>query len=473
MPATIHLPKSANDIHLVHSHVTVKGLTIVEAAGAVAVLELDGQKIEGNNTVSKYLAAHATEKHLLGVSDVDHAEVDQWLTWTNTTLKVANKKELITELKFLDDHLVTRTYLIANRLTLSDLVVYANVHPNAKSLKPSTLPNLVRWFDLIQHIAVEGQRALAEKFEIIEFNLDDVPAPAPVATEVCEEHSWSKSSCLFMLPVRLLSSFYITLYSLRNQEKKDKIEKGKNAAVSTSKAVVSAAAPAAAATAEVPKAEKKEKTKGERRQPAPAPPVAEQSDLSRLDIRVGFIRSAKKHESADSLYVEEIDLGDGEGVYRTVVSGLVNHVPLEEMQERWCVCLANLKPAAMRGVKSEAMVLCATGADGKVELLTPVDTSKVKPGDKVYVEELEGEFQNYGLRWCWKFVVLYVVHTSQSSRAHCLFIRRGREGSEPQEEVLGERATGAQHQCRTTGALQGATIPDTRIVGGDRTREGG
>lgn len=50
----------------------------------------------------------------------------------------------------------------------------------------------------------------------------------------------------------------------------------------------------------------------------------------------------------------------------------------------------------MRGVKSEAMVFCATAPDGsKVELLSPVDTSKVKPGDRIYFEGLEGKFVLY------------------------------------------------------------------------------
>jgi len=45
---------------------------------------------------------------------------------------------------------------------------------------------------------------------------------------------------------------------------------------------------------------------------------------------VGLIRKAEKHPDADSLYVEEIDVG--EGAPRTVVSGLVKFIPLEEMQ---------------------------------------------------------------------------------------------------------------------------------------------
>jgi tRNA-binding EMAP/Myf-like protein len=50
----------------------------------------------------------------------------------------------------------------------------------------------------------------------------------------------------------------------------------------------------------------------------------------------------------------------GESSPRTVVSGLVNYVPIEEMQDRMVVVLCNLKPAKMRGVESNGMVLCAS-----------------------------------------------------------------------------------------------------------------
>ena len=85
-------------------------------------------------------------------------------------------------------------------------------------------------------------------------------------------------------------------------------------------------------------------------------------DFSRLNVRVGKILTCEKHPGADALYVESIDLG--EGTPRTVVSGLVKHYSMEQMVGR-CVCVvANMKPSAMRGVKSEGMVLCASAADG-------------------------------------------------------------------------------------------------------------
>jgi len=110
-----------------------------------------------------------------------------------------------------------------------------------------------------------------------------------------------------------------------------------------------------------------------------------------IDLRVGKIVEIDKHPDADSLYVEKIDFGEETGP-RTVVSGLVNYIPIEQMRDRYLVGVCNLKPASMRGVKSFAMVLCATssaGKDGGIELVKPPENSKI--GDKVYFEGSEYE----------------------------------------------------------------------------------
>ncbi|XP_078799794.1 aminoacyl tRNA synthase complex-interacting multifunctional protein 1-like isoform X1 [Oryzias latipes] len=109
-------------------------------------------------------------------------------------------------------------------------------------------------------------------------------------------------------------------------------------------------------------------------------------DVSRLDLRVGRIVSAQKHPDADSLYVEQVDVG--EAAPRTVVSGLVKHIPLDQMQNRMAVLLCNLKPAKMRGVVSQAMVMCASSPD-KVEILDP--PSGAAPGDRVTFQNFPGE----------------------------------------------------------------------------------
>ena len=58
------------------------------------------------------------------------------------------------------------------------------------------------------------------------------------------------------------------------------------------------------------------------------------------------------------------------------------------MQNRLVVCVCNLKPAKLKGVPSEAMVLCASTPD-KVELMDPPAGSM--PGDKVTAAGFEGQ----------------------------------------------------------------------------------
>jgi len=129
---------------------------------------------------------------------------------------------------------------------------------------------------------------------------------------------------------------------------------------------------------EKPKKEKKAAGEGGGKVGAePEAPV----DIGRLDLRVGHIRSAKKHPDADSLYIEEVDVGEEKP--RTVISGLVKFIPEAEMQDRMAVLCCNLKPSKMRGIMSEAMVMCASTPE-KVEILTPPKDSK--PGDPVLVE---------------------------------------------------------------------------------------
>jgi len=99
-----------------------------------------------------------------------------------------------------------------------------------------------------------------------------------------------------------------------------------------------------------------------------APAGPERIDVSRLDIRVGKIVEVERHPDADSLYVEKIDVGEEKP--RTIVSGLVNYVPIDQMKDRVLLVLCNIKPAKMRGIMSEGMVFCAeVSAENKVELL--------------------------------------------------------------------------------------------------------
>lgn len=104
--------------------------------------------------------------------------------------------------------------------------------------------------------------------------------------------------------------------------------------------------------------------------------------ISQLNLVVGKILEVVKHPDADSLYVEKIDMGDTEGP-QTIVSGLVPFMSPEVMVGRNVILIRNLKPVKMRGVISNALIVCAFNADNSVVefILPPIDSV---PGDKVY-----------------------------------------------------------------------------------------
>lgn len=132
------------------------------------------------------------------------------------------------------------------------------------------------------------------------------------------------------------------------------------------------------------------KPKAEKPKKKSAPPMAKGDeavvDVSRLDLRVARIVTAERHPDADTLYIEDVETGEEKN--RTVISGLVKHIPIEEMQNRMVVLMMNLKPAKMRGIMSQAMVMCASSPE-KVEILAPPPGSV--PGDRVTFEGYPGE----------------------------------------------------------------------------------
>lgn len=87
-----------------------------------------------------------------------------------------------------------------------------------------------------------------------------------------------------------------------------------------------------------PKKEKKEKKPKEQKEPAVELPV----DIGRLDLRIGKVEDVQRHPDADSLYVLKINCGEDKP--RTVCSGLVKHVPIDQLKDVSVVLLCNLKP---------------------------------------------------------------------------------------------------------------------------------
>lgn len=109
-------------------------------------------------------------------------------------------------------------------------------------------------------------------------------------------------------------------------------------------------------------------------------------NMTSLDIRVGKIINVWPHETADKLYCEEIDLGNGE--IRQIASGLRPFYAQEDLQDRAVLVLCNLKKRTLVGFPSHGMVLCASNADHTaVEFVVPPEGSVL--GERVTFEGLD------------------------------------------------------------------------------------
>ncbi|HBD93698.1 MAG: methionine--tRNA ligase [Spirochaetes bacterium GWF1_31_7] len=93
-------------------------------------------------------------------------------------------------------------------------------------------------------------------------------------------------------------------------------------------------------------------------------------EFSTIALKTGKIISIERHPEADKLYVEKVDMGNGE--IRQVVSGLVPYYKEDELLNKVVIIVYNLKPANLRGVLSEGMLLAADDKKaGIVEVLFP------------------------------------------------------------------------------------------------------
>ncbi len=90
-------------------------------------------------------------------------------------------------------------------------------------------------------------------------------------------------------------------------------------------------------------------------------------DFHKVKLRVARVLSAEKVEKSDKLLKISVTLGDEQ---RTVVSGIAQHYRPEELPGKRVILVANLKPAKLRGIVSEGMLLAAEDEKGVLRLVT-------------------------------------------------------------------------------------------------------
>eukprot|EP01062_Namystynia_karyoxenos_P033705 TRINITY_DN24771_c0_g1_i1.p1 TRINITY_DN24771_c0_g1~~TRINITY_DN24771_c0_g1_i1.p1 ORF type:complete len:476 (+),score=174.05 TRINITY_DN24771_c0_g1_i1:110-1429(+) len=324
-----------------------------------ALLTEDGY-LWGELPLARFLAGRGDSgvrgrtQHLL-------AEVDQWMdlaqnelhpaarVWADTAGDAAFRGQGVQRVCnvfcALNVWLEIRTFLVDDRLTLADIAIFCALLPLLRGSMcdeqwiRGSYPHLLRWLRTCIH-----QKPFVAVFD----GVLELPRQAAKGQGAAD------------------------------------LLKGGPAAAAAGAAPAKAAQPKGGDKAAKDKGTDKQKG-GEKKKQQPAAPAAA-NDGSALDIRVGKILEAKKHPDADSLYVEQIDLG--EGAPRTICSGLVKFMPAEALAGRMCLVMANLKPVKMRGIASNGMVMCSETNDGSAcDLLAP--PAGAQPGDRITLRKYE------------------------------------------------------------------------------------
>ncbi|MBI4237740.1 MAG: methionine--tRNA ligase subunit beta [Deltaproteobacteria bacterium] len=108
-----------------------------------------------------------------------------------------------------------------------------------------------------------------------------------------------------------------------------------------------------------------------------APALMDITEFGKVELRIATITAAERVENADRLLKLQIDLGTEQ---RQLVAGIAQHYTPEELIGKQICVVANLKPAKLRGVESQGMLLAASDT-ATVSILTPL--RPVAAGSKV------------------------------------------------------------------------------------------
>jgi methionyl-tRNA synthetase len=125
---------------------------------------------------------------------------------------------------------------------------------------------------------------------------------------------------------------------------------------------------------ETEKVKQQQAPKKKKQGPKKEPDVSEEKgeisidDFFNVQLRVAQVTAAEKVEKADKLLKLTLDLGDET---RTVVSGIAEWYQPEDLPGTKVVLVANLKPAKLRGIVSEGMILAADDGQGNLTLVSP------------------------------------------------------------------------------------------------------
>jgi len=103
-------------------------------------------------------------------------------------------------------------------------------------------------------------------------------------------------------------------------------------------------------------------------------------EFKKMKLVVGEVKSVEDHPNAERLLLVKVDIGGSE---RTLVAGLRGHYTAEQLTGRKVVVLENIKPAKLRGVESQGMLLAAVQGKAERVWIVTLDSPDVPTGTPV------------------------------------------------------------------------------------------
>lgn len=301
---------------------------------------------------------------------------DEVMKWANFASNIPDQKDAChAVLKDLNEDLAQKSVLLGGlKPSVADVIVFSALHDIVSHIsneEAPKYPNVIRWMDYIQNKEDYGgtfDMIMVNKLPFEHFCSVDLLAANQTTKKVVQT-----AKC-------------VDKPEGNTDLKKDLLEKkapaDDKASVDSNKVSKGAVVKAVTETT-------KKSTEGKKKQSE-----KESSDkdiefsISIFNVQVGLIRKAWKHPSADSLLVEEIDLGDGN--QRQVVSGLAKYYSPDDLINRRVVLITNVKPGKLRDVMSSGLVLCASNQENTtVEPLIPPEAAKI--GERISFSGFEGK----------------------------------------------------------------------------------
>ncbi|MCL1900834.1 MAG: methionine--tRNA ligase [Firmicutes bacterium] len=91
-------------------------------------------------------------------------------------------------------------------------------------------------------------------------------------------------------------------------------------------------------------------------------------DFSKVKLKTAKVLNCEKVENSDKLLKLTLKIKNEE---RQVVSGIAKYYKEKELIDKTVVLVYNLKPAVLRGIESQGMILCAEDEEGNLSIVSP------------------------------------------------------------------------------------------------------